>query len=111
MAAKRRSRKARTDVEVILEGFPPSSLILPVRDMERILALGQSAVPGLLSALDRWRDDQERDLFPLVVLLGELGPADAVIPSSSSSKGPKTSFSARPPPKPWPRSATPPYPP
>ena len=32
MVAKRRSRIARTNVEAILEGFSPPSLILPVRD-------------------------------------------------------------------------------
>lgn len=92
MVAKLRSRKARTDVEAILQGFPPPSLILPVRDMERILALGQAAVPALLSAMDRWRDDQERDFFPLVVLLGELGHADAVGPLVELLEGPEDFF-------------------
>ena len=80
MVGKRRPGKAHTDVEAVLEGFPPPSLILPVRAMESVLALGQAAVPDLLSALSRWKEDEDRDLFPIVVLLGELGHADAVGP-------------------------------
>ncbi|MFH1762947.1 MAG: hypothetical protein ABIF09_02030 [Gemmatimonadota bacterium] len=53
MVGKRRSGKAHTDVEAVLEGFPSPSLILPVREMESVLALGQAAVPDLLSALSR----------------------------------------------------------
>lgn len=34
---------------------------MPVRAMERVLALGAPAVPALLGALARWQDDQERD--------------------------------------------------
>jgi len=66
------------EVEALLEGLPPSAIILPVKDMERILAFGEAAVPPLLSALDRWRDDDERDPLPLLVLLGEIGHPDAV---------------------------------
>ena len=53
---------------------------MPVRAMERVLALGASAVPALLGALARWQDDQERDGLWLIVLLGELRDASAVEP-------------------------------
>ncbi len=68
------------EVEALLEGLPPSATILPVREMERILAFGEEAVPALLSALERWEDDEERDPLPLLVLLGEIGHPDAVEP-------------------------------
>ena len=48
--------------------------------MEQILDFGEAAVPPLLSALDRWKDDDERDPLPLLVLLGEIGHPDAVEP-------------------------------
>src|SRR5437870_856427 len=53
---------------------------MPVRAMERLLALGASAVPALLEALARGPDDQERDPLWLIVLLGELREAAAVEP-------------------------------
>lgn len=53
---------------------------MPVRAMERVLALGAPAVPALLEALARWQDDQERDPLWLIVLLGELRDASAVEP-------------------------------
>jgi len=53
---------------------------MPVRAMERLLARGASAVPALVEALGRWRDDAEGDRLWLVVLLGELGDAAAVEP-------------------------------
>lgn len=53
---------------------------MPVRAMERVLALGAPAVPALLGALARWQDDQERDPLWLIVLLGELRDASAVEP-------------------------------
>ena len=68
------------EVETLLEGLPPSAIILPVWEMERILAFGEAAVPALLSALEHWEDDEERDPLPLLVLLGEIGHPDAVEP-------------------------------
>jgi hypothetical protein len=68
------------EVEALLEGLPPSAIILPVREMERILAFGEAAVSPLLSALERWEDDDERDPLPPLVLLGEIGHPDAVEP-------------------------------
>ena len=53
---------------------------MPVRAMERVLALGASAVPALIGALARWQDDDARDLLWLVVLLGELRHPSAVEP-------------------------------
>jgi hypothetical protein len=51
---------------------------MPVRAMERVLAVGESAVPALTEALERWRGDVDRDLLWLVVLLGEIGSATGV---------------------------------
>ena len=45
---------------------------MPVRAMERVLAMGESAVPSLIEALERWRNDESRDLLWPVVLLGEI---------------------------------------
>ena len=45
---------------------------MPVRAMERVLAIGEGAVPSLIEALDRWRPDEKRDLLWPVVLLGEM---------------------------------------
>lgn len=51
---------------------------VPVRAMERVLAMGEDAVPLLIEALDRWRTDESRDLFWLVVLLGEMRSANTI---------------------------------
>jgi HEAT repeat protein len=53
---------------------------MPVRLMERVLARGESAVPALTSALDRWQEeaDDERDPLWAIVLLGELRHPDGV---------------------------------
>jgi hypothetical protein len=53
---------------------------MPVRAMERVLAVGASAIPALVGALARGPDDQERDPLWLIVLLGELRHATAVEP-------------------------------
>lgn len=53
---------------------------MPVRPMERVLAVGESAVPALAEALARWQDDEERDPLWLVVLLGESRASAAVEP-------------------------------
>jgi hypothetical protein len=53
---------------------------MPVRAMERVLALGESSVPSLIEALERWRDDDSRDLLWPVVLLGEIRSPIALQP-------------------------------
>jgi len=53
---------------------------MPVRAMERVLAMGETAVPALAEALVRWQDGEERDLLWLTVLLGELRHPSAVEP-------------------------------
>ena len=53
---------------------------MPVRAMERVLAIGESAVPSLIEALERWRNDESRDLLWPVVLLGEIRSPIAVQP-------------------------------
>jgi hypothetical protein len=53
---------------------------MPVRLMERALAMGPAAIPELASALAACRDDEERDALWLIVLLGETRHPDAVAP-------------------------------
>lgn len=53
---------------------------MPVRDMERVRAIGEAAIPALAEALVRWQDDEERDVLWLAVLLGETGHPAAVSP-------------------------------
>ena len=53
---------------------------MPVRAMERLIALGASAVAALNEALDSWQDDDARDILWLIVLLGELRHADSIAP-------------------------------
>src|SRR5262245_2852400 len=53
---------------------------MPVRAMERVLARGESTIPSLSEALERWRDDNSRDLLWLVVLLGAMRSPMAVQP-------------------------------
>lgn len=51
---------------------------MPVRAMEQVLARGESAVPALSAALERWRADEERDLLWPIVLLGETKAPSAI---------------------------------
>ena len=51
---------------------------MPVRAMERVLALGETAVPAIADALEFWDDDREADPLWLIVLLGEIGSPLAV---------------------------------
>lgn len=53
---------------------------MPVRAMERILALGEAAVPAITGALARGQDDEARDILWLIVLLGELRSPLAIEP-------------------------------
>jgi HEAT repeat protein len=45
---------------------------MPVRAMEQVLAMGETAVPALAEALVCWQDDETRDLLWPIVLFGEL---------------------------------------
>ena len=45
---------------------------MPVRAMERLLAFGDGAVEDIRDALERWQDDDSRDILWLIILLGEL---------------------------------------
>jgi hypothetical protein len=45
---------------------------MPVRAMERLLAFGDGAVQEIRDALERWQDDDSRDIVWLIILLGEL---------------------------------------
>jgi hypothetical protein len=53
---------------------------MPVRAMERVLVMGESTVPSLIEVLERWGNDQSRDLLWPVVLLGEIRSPIAVQP-------------------------------
>ncbi|HEY7321829.1 MAG TPA: HEAT repeat domain-containing protein [Candidatus Binatia bacterium] len=59
---------------------------MPVRAMERVLTMGESAVPSLIEALERWRGDESRDLLWPVVLLGEIRSPFAVQPLSDQAQ-------------------------
>jgi hypothetical protein len=51
---------------------------VPVRAMERALALGEAAIPALSEALRRWQTEDSRDLLWPIVLLGELRSPGAI---------------------------------
>ena len=51
---------------------------MPVRAMERVLAMGESTVPSLIEALERWRAEEGRDLLWPIVLLGETKAPSAI---------------------------------
>jgi hypothetical protein len=78
---KKRSRGGSAkSIRVLLRELPPPSLVLPSRDMERILAEGDAAVPAILSALEEWEGDENRDQSLLAILLGEIRPPEAGVP-------------------------------
>lgn len=51
---------------------------MPVRAMEQLIAEGTAAVPALHQSLERWQDDDTRDIIWIVVLLGEMRHADSI---------------------------------
>jgi hypothetical protein len=53
---------------------------MPVRAMERVLAIGENAAPALIDALQRWTGDDQHDVLWLIVLLGELKNPIAIQP-------------------------------
>jgi hypothetical protein len=53
---------------------------MPVRGMERVLPIGEAAVPAITAALARWQDDEAGDILWLIVLLGELRSPLAIGP-------------------------------
>jgi hypothetical protein len=53
---------------------------VPVRSMERVIAMGPSVIPTLARAIDGWQDDEERTPVWLIVVLGELRHEAAVVP-------------------------------
>jgi len=53
---------------------------VPVRAMERALALGEAAIPALSESLQRWPTEDSRDLLWPIVLLGELRSPGAIPP-------------------------------
>jgi SEC-C motif-containing protein/HEAT repeat protein len=67
-------------VEDLIEQITARTYGMPVRPMQRVLAMGETAVPALADALPRYQDDDERDALWLIVLLGELRHPDGVAP-------------------------------
>jgi hypothetical protein len=67
-------------IDALLDRITLSPYGMPVRLMEAVLERGGSVTAALAEALDRWRDDGERDALWLVVLLGEIRDPDAVAP-------------------------------
>jgi hypothetical protein len=53
---------------------------MPVRAMERLLALGDGAAQEIRNALERWQDDDSREIVWLIVLLGELRSTASIPP-------------------------------
>ena len=87
---KKRSRGGSVkSVKDLLRELGPPSLIFPARAMERILAMGEAAVPELLFALEEWEEDEERDRALLAILLGELRHPDAVAPLAQLLREPQ----------------------
>ena len=74
------TEETAVSLDELLERITTWDYRMPVRDMERVLAMGEAAIPSIAEALVRWRDDEERDLLWLIVLLGESGHPDAVAP-------------------------------
>lgn len=64
----------------LIEAITTWPVGMPVRLMERVMAMGESAVAALSEALTRWLDDEGRDGLWLVVLLGELRASAGVEP-------------------------------
>lgn len=56
----------------LIEDITDQPFGMPVRAMEQLLALGDGAVQDIRDALERWQDDDSRDIVWLIVLLGEL---------------------------------------
>lgn len=66
-----------TDLIELITTWPMG---MPVRAMEKVLAMGEAAVPALAETLVRWQDDEMRDLLWPIVLLGELRSPAGVEP-------------------------------
>jgi hypothetical protein len=66
-----------TDLIELITAWPVG---MPVRAMEKVLAIGEAAVPTLAETLVRWQDDETRDLLWPIVLLGELRSPAGVEP-------------------------------
>jgi ferredoxin len=60
---------------------------MPVRPMEDVLRMRPPAGRQVAAALDRWDDDEDRDLLWLIVLLGELRDPAAVPPLRRQLRG------------------------
>lgn len=50
----------------------------PIAAMERLIRAGGAAVPGIQAAIERHQGDDDRDLMPLIVVLGEIRSPDSI---------------------------------
>ncbi|HET8564833.1 MAG TPA: HEAT repeat domain-containing protein, partial [Candidatus Binatia bacterium] len=66
-----------TDLIDVITTWPVG---MPVRPMEKLLGIGETAITLIAEGLSRWRDDKSRDLLWLVVVLGELRHPAAIEP-------------------------------
>jgi hypothetical protein len=64
----------------LLEWITTWPVGMPVRAMEKVLAMGESIVPALTGTLARWQDEVTRDLLWPIVLFGELRSPAGVEP-------------------------------
>lgn len=72
-----------TDLLELITTWPVG---MPVRAMEKVLAMGEAAVPALAETLVRWQDDETRDLLWPIVLLGELRSPAGVEPLTNQMR-------------------------
>ncbi|NIW38339.1 MAG: hypothetical protein GWN32_18270, partial [Gemmatimonadetes bacterium] len=59
-------------VEELIETISAHEVGMPVAEMSRLLEVGAAAAGPVAEAVERWRDDEGRELLWLVVVLGEL---------------------------------------
>jgi hypothetical protein len=74
------NRPPSADVEALIDLITTWPVGMPVRAMEQVLAAQEETVPLLTEALERWQEDEDRDVLWLVVLLGQSRSASAVEP-------------------------------
>jgi hypothetical protein len=65
-------------IEDLIDTITTWPVGMPVRAMEQLIAEGTAAVPALHQSLERWQDDETRDIIWIVVLLGEMRHADSI---------------------------------
>jgi hypothetical protein len=67
-------------IEELIETISAQEVGMPVAEMSRLMDLGPAAAEPVAEALERWRQDEERDLLWLIVVAGELRDDRAIAP-------------------------------